>query len=147
MNVNRFKGWRSRRLLMPDKETIVCFFYLDHGSDVSTYDGDHNVFRLNAQGKVLWQVQRDDKGRWQGMLERFERGERDSAPNEPFQYIDLLYPDGSTNINSKTGSPPDEAIWTNGCVVRLSSWNGWFFILDVDTGIATDITPRPHRPW
>lgn len=138
------KIWR--RLDMPNGDVITVAARYADGELMNHHDDNHNVYRLTAQGDVLWQVQRDDGGRWHKTL-KLDRLEGKPLTHEPFQIIKLLYPDGSTNVDPQTGSPPDEAVWTPGCVVRLSSWDGWFFILDVDTGIATDITPRPHRPW
>jgi hypothetical protein len=148
-----FKDWRKKTLFMPNDEKIVCFFFKPDFADmVSPYDENHNLFRLNAQNKVIWQVHRDDSNYpsdWWDTLDRIAREEGRDAARHPLWYITLEYPDGSTNTSPKTGDPPDEAIWTPDCTILVKGIDlPVKYILDPETGIAKNLPRgRPQRPW
>jgi len=151
MNAMKFRGWPTKRLLLPSGDKIVCTVSWD-GTEPpeNIYDSNHNVFRLNAQGEVVWQVRRDDSIHppdWWDNLHAHEKARGYDGARYPFTYITLKYQDGSTNISPQTGSPPDEAIWTPDCTIWLTGSAYQEYILDPETGIAKNVTEGRPRPW
>ncbi|MDR2154139.1 MAG: hypothetical protein LBE78_03810 [Burkholderiaceae bacterium] len=151
LNAFRFRGWPTRRLLLPSGDKIICTVCWD-GTEpkVEIYDDNHNVFRLNAQGEVIWQVRRDDSNHppdWWGNLHAHAKARGHDGARYPFDEFVLIYPDGSHNIPQKTGEPPYEAIWTPGCTIRLRGSAYQQYILDPETGIAKNVTEGRPRPW
>lgn len=150
MAIEDFKGYASRTLNMPDGGKIICFFYRNNAAPTSVEDGNRNVFRLAKDGKVLWQVTRIDhpETNWVAKHKHArERGEPGCV--EPFIRFYLAYPDETTNQGGQTNTLPDEADWVSGCRVELSALGlgSLWYSLDVETGVATEITPMGARPW
>jgi hypothetical protein len=149
--LSKFRGWHKKTLFMPNHESIVCFFFHPKdASEESIYDVNHNVFRLNAQGEVIWQVRRDDSNHppnWWDNLHAHAREDGFDGARYLFRYITLTYPDGSHNVSQKTGDPPDEAVWTPGCTIWLEGSAYQQYILDPETGIAKNVTEGRPRPW
>jgi hypothetical protein len=141
--------WKT--LLLPKQEKIVVAFgYEETGekAPLSLYDSNHNIFRLDSQGKIIWQVRRDEKGKLklEEWNERAARGEEEEW-REPFMTLSIVYPDGHHNHDPTTGEPPDIAEWYQGCKVIVSSFSGQAYELDVDQGIIFNVTPHRQRPW
>lgn len=151
MSIQDFNGWRMKALSMKNGDQIVCFYFQPQNlREVSLHDVNHNIFRLNKQNKVIWQVQRNDTIRGPGWWDRLHQHAREKGwdgAHEPFMYFVLKYPDGSTNINSKTGDPPDVATWTPDCTIWLQGSAYQQYILDPETGIARNVTEGLVRPW
>lgn len=147
MGVEAFNGYQARRLLMPDDGQIACFFYRGSGNECDVYDGNHNVFRIDKDGAVMWQVTRVDYPdvNWES---KHRHAREDGKPGciEPFIEFVLEMPDGT---RYPEGSPVDVIEWRPNCLVKLVNLGlgTQWFSLDVDTGIATEITARGHRPW
>ena len=143
-------GWPLRRVLLPNGEQIVCCF-CKTGSEpsLSLNDANHNVFRLDKDGKIIWQVRRDDSNHppdwWEG-LHRHARERGEDGAREPFMEFMLEYPDGSSNKNSLE-ILPDVAQWTPGCIIWLRGSAYQKYILDPETGIAKNVTEGRPRPW
>jgi len=146
-----FIGWHKKTLFMPNDESIVCFFFQPKpAGEPSLYDENHNVFRLNAKGEVIWQVRRDDSNHpsnWWDILHAHARARGEDGARWPFTYFELKYPDGSTNNSPQTGSPPNEAVWTPDCTIWLTGSAYQEYILDPETGIAKNVTEGRPRPW
>jgi hypothetical protein len=146
-----FKDWHKKTLFMPNGESIVCFFFRPKfASMVNVYDINHNIFRLNAQNEVIWQICRDDSNRppnWWDILDYYARQEGQDAARYPFWDFVLEYPDGSNNNLPQTGTPPDEAIWTPGCTIWLRGSADQQYTLDPETGIAKNVTVGGQRAW
>ena len=99
---------------------------------------------------MIWQVRRDDSIRptdWWPILHEHARERGEEGAREPFMYFVLKYPDGRTNINPQTGSPPDVAEWTPDCTIWLLGSAYQKYVLDPETGIALNITEGNPRPW
>jgi hypothetical protein len=136
---SRVFSWKS--LLMPNNERVVIAFGYQEGETLSLYDSNHNIFRLDGEGKVIWQVRRDDRGKLnlEEWNQRASRGEVEEW-REPFMGFALIHPDGRVES-------ADSMTWKPGCVVKVSSINGQDYELDVDTGIIVNVTPHRQRPW
>lgn len=140
---------------MPRGKRVILASEYQDGSRLSPFDENHNIFLLDAEGHVVWQVERDEGAMEEtfGKLRRAaDRGETDPGAGflsgiEPFMGFVLEYPDGSTNIDPLTGNPPDVAPWQAGCIVRVRSFSGWPYVLDIERGVATNTSPGPIRPW
>lgn len=138
--------WRNLR--MPDGGIIFVLSLPRPPKDFEAVQLiNHNVFRVDKDGKVMWQITRVDypDANWELMHQHArERGEPGCI--EPFIAFVLRFPDG-------TRYPPHDEVdvidWVPGCqvdLVNLGIGTQWFR-LDVDTGVAVEITPRGHRPW
>ena len=168
---------------MPDGGRIVCFYFGNDGPVSNVYDGNHNVFRLDKDGVVLWQITRIDKPvvDWElkhkraresglpGCIEPFtqflvyrgdgslvkELGPPD-LPNESgfYEYWGLDKNNRVTRLVTREEPPrtevlPDSVVWEPGFTVELFNLGvgTQIFTLDVETGVAVDITPDGQRPW
>lgn len=126
---------------------------VDWGGSHGFHDLDtcnHNVFMINHSGEFVWQVRRDDSVRgegWWDVLHAHAREIGEDGARRPFTYFVINYPDGGNNINPDTGSPPDHAIWTPGATIWLMGSAYQKYILDPETGIATNVTQGNPRPW
>jgi len=149
--LNKFEHWHKKTLFMPNHESITCFAFSPRTAKIeSPYDVNHNIFRLNAQKEIIWQVRRDDSNHrpdWWDTLDRHAREDGLDGARYPFLYMILEYPDGSTNCSPQTGDPPDEAMWTSGCTIWLEGSAYQQYILDPETGIAKNVTVGRPRPW
>lgn len=153
MSIVDFKGCRFRALHMPDGGEIICFHYCpDEVPLLSLYDDNHNVYRLNPTGEVIWQVRRDDSNRppdWWEQLHRLAREQGQDGAREPFMYIQLEKPDGTRITSDRNGDGTNVEMWSPGSVIWLVGSAYQEYILDPDTGIAKNVTPVPlhERPW
>ena len=146
-----FKGWLQRTIFLDDGKKIVCFYFqCETADDVSLFDENHNVFCVDSGGRVIWQVSRDDSVRgdgWWDVLHAHAREIGEDGARRPFTYFVIKYPDGRDNISPDTGSPPDHAVWTPGATIWLMGSAYQKYILDPETGIATNVTQGNPRPW
>lgn len=135
-----------RILRMPDGNDVViisAFNELDVGKR------NRNVFRVDRNGKVIWQITRIDYPdiNWE-LKHRIAREEGQPGCIEPFMYFRLQYLDGSSS--DVIGQMPLDVIdWVPGCKVELANlgFGSQWFSLDVDTGVAVEITPRGLKAW
>jgi len=149
MSITSFNGWRARQLALPDGGKILCFFYQNNDDMISLHDENHNVFRLNPAGEVVWQVRRDDSIRppdWWETLHRLAREQGLDGKRKPFMYMVLEYSDGSRKTSDEQGDGKDIALWEPGCLIHLYG-SGNDYILDPETGIAKNVETGPGRPW
>lgn len=116
---------------------------------VSLYNENHNIFRLNPAGEIVWQVQRDDSimppGWWEAM-HRIAREQGLDGKRKPFTYLVLEYPDGTRTTSDEQGDGIGIAQWQPGCIIHLYG-SGNDYVLDPETGIATNVETGPGRPW
>ncbi|MFA7292944.1 MAG: hypothetical protein WC023_11940 [Rhodocyclaceae bacterium] len=151
--VKRPAVWKC--LMLPDGQRLIVSSHYENKERLSVYDENHNIFRLDAAGNVLWQIERNEgvvEEGFGGLRRAAERGETDAESGflsgiEPFMCFILHYPDGRNNIDPNTGEPPDCAIWEPGVQVRTSSLSGWPYDVDIERGVARNIATRPIRPW
>ncbi|HRK57438.1 MAG TPA: hypothetical protein PLQ67_07950, partial [Burkholderiaceae bacterium] len=113
-------------------------------ADTSLELANHNVFRLNANNEVVWQVRRDDRGHMNWEYLNQEAKEKD--PNsegymDPFTRMstgfferhEVVDPDPFICKRMEKTYYPD---WAPDRLVWLSTrW--WGYDLDPETGIAT----------
>ncbi len=140
MSYHDFNGWFHRQLDMPDGGRIVCFYYRNECGKVSLHDINHNIFRLNAQGEVVWQVRREEKDEL--TLEQVNKNWQAIGQGEwrePFMGFGLVHSDGRTESG-------DSLVWQPGCVVKVVSSIGHDYELDVEQGLIVNLTPG-QRPW
>ena len=146
-----YLGWPVRQLLLPSGDKIICLFCQDGGEpDLSIYDGNHNVFRLDKNNKIVWQITRIDNPsiNWE-LKHQCAREEGQPGCIEPFIRFYVTYSDGMSKTDLQTGIAPDVIDWQPGCKVEMSNLGigtRWY-ALDIDTGVAVDITPTGQRPW
>lgn len=174
--IKRPKVWKLIQL--PNYEQIISAGVYTDGSDLSRFDLNHNIYRLNAQGEVIWQVQRDEGDRplLVKKMRAYERGElvelvlndpdfadyktkylpenfteedlQTSWLSLPFMSIWCAHPDGTVdNMVPNSGMPPDVSYWKPGDVVYASALDGFKYIVDIETGMATNVSPSGGRPW
>lgn len=149
MTVPAFKGWAARKILMPGHEEIVCYFFRADGNYTSLHDVNHNVFRLNARGEVVWQVRRDDSNHppdWWDILHRQARERGRDGAREPFMYMTVVHEDGYVERNPD-GEIKDIQTWVPNSTIVLDGSAYQVYELDPDTGVAKNVTKWPVRPW
>lgn len=147
--IERFNGWPIQQLYLPGGDRIICTYARDGSEPYQTlHDCNHNVFRLNPKGEVVWQVRRDDSIRppgWWEMLHRMAREQGRDGERMPFMYIDLIYPNGKRISSDEDGDGKNIALWQPGCIIRLSGDDN-AYNLDPETGIAVNVNNGPGRP-
>lgn len=148
---NKFLGWPTRQIVLPNGDRLICLYCKDGTEpELSLHDINHNIFRLNAAGEVVWQVRRDDSNHpadWWDNLHAHARERGEDGAREPFMYMWLTYPDGTYNKDPKTGMPPDIQTWVPGSKITLDGSAYQTYILDPETGIARNVTEGRPRPW
>lgn len=140
--------WKRVHLLRGD-QLVLASVYQD-GSRMSLHDENHNVYRLNAQGDIVWQVQRDDSNHppgWWDELHRQARAEGLDGAREPFMRIWVEDVDGTFQKDLDGRVPALVQHWTPRCTLHLDGSAYQHYILDPDTGIAKNVTKWPVRPW
>ena len=142
-----FTGYEIFRVLrMPDGYDLVIVDVLDM-ADVDKRN--HNVFRIYPHGKIIWQITRIDypETNWE-LKHKMAREEGQLGCIEPFVGFRLQYSNG-TSSDVIGQMPLDEMDWVPGCKVELANlgFGTQWFALDVDTGVATEITPRGFKAW
>lgn len=151
MTVPAFKEWVSRKALMPNGDEIVCYFFAPSGAnDVSLHDENHNVYRLDTHGNIIWQVQRDDSNHapdWWDRLHKHARDDGNDGAREPFTEIRLEYADGSTSWDKQAYQWRNPCDWKPGCKIWAAGSAYQNYVLDPETGIAKNVTDWPVRPW
>ena len=136
---------------MPADEQIICL-YCRIGDEpvLSLHDANHNVFRLDKHGKVIWQITRINypDTDWE-LKHKLAREKGQSGCIEPFLRFYVTYADGTQKTDPHTGMAPDIIDWVPGCTVKLASLGlgTQWFTLDVGAGVAVEITPRGFKAW
>ena len=146
--MKKYKQWKILKL--PKEEIIFIASSYQNGESLDIYDTNHNIFKVNSQNEIIWQVMRDDSNHshdWWDILNFHARERGEDGARYPFTYMELQYPDGSCNRSPQTGSPPDEAIWTPDCTIALLGSAYQIYILDPETGMAKNVTKGRPRPW
>lgn len=141
----RFRGWPIKRLLLPGGDRIVLTFCWDGREPPrSTDESNHNVYRLNPAGEVVWQVQRDDRPFPSEVRENRVRPV--NAPGfdgarEPFMLIQLEHPDGRRVASDRDGEGTGIERWDTGYIIWLVAPPRQQYVLDPETGMAQNVTP------
>ena len=119
-----------RETVLPELGRIVLVEPLEDQWPSITL-ANHNVFRLDAAGKVVWQVRRDERGHvnWEVRHAHATKENPDAEGYfDPFQHLSL--------DETRAQSPAPQGAYRPGCVIYLlTRW--WAYVLDVETGVAT----------
>ncbi len=149
-NLELFKGCPIRRLNMPNGDRIVVTFrWGELGKWEELYDTNHNVYRLNPQGEIIWQVQRDDSILPIDIWEKRHKHAREEGADgyrQPFGSIVLEYSDGSRNTSDRDGDGTAILTWKEGCIIYLYGQQN-NYILNPNTGIATNVAKSSSMYW
>ncbi|MFN3417703.1 MAG: hypothetical protein ACK4ZD_15490 [Caldimonas sp.] len=112
---------------------------------------NHNIFRLDQAGNVIWQVRRDEGeafANWARMRERAEAtNDDDIGTRSPFLYLWLQYANGATNYDYEAHAYPEHAQWVDGAKIWCSTLDARQYVLDPETGVAVCMTPVGIREW
>lgn len=115
---------------MPDGGRIIDAWPLDQEHWPSLTLANHNVFRLNADNQVVWQVRREEDGcvDWE-VRHRHAKAEDPSCEG----YFDPFW---GMSMGDEQGKYDPSDIYRPGCRIYLQTrW--WAYSLDPETGIAT----------
>lgn len=155
IQIDEYMGWPVRKLLLPEEQQIICT-YCKTGKepDRSVYDGNHNVYRLDKNGNVIWQITRVDYPfvNWES---KHRHAQEEGLPGciEPFIRFYVYRPDGTLVVEDLgpeyAALPPDVVEWQPGYTVKLANlgFGTQWFSLDVETGVANEITPIGLKAW
>jgi len=133
MSRARFLGMPYQSLATEDEGLIIRLENVYGSGDVwpDLHTANHNVFRLDASGKVIWQVRRDDKGH---MNWDYLNAEAKADDPTTEGYFDPFWSLGMDERGALDVQPV--GVFRPGCKVYLTTrW--WAYELDVETGIAT----------
>jgi hypothetical protein len=135
---------------LPDGgEIILCSRFAD-GTLFGLRDINHNLFRLDKNGNVIWQVKRFECGKsnWRQVLRRLKRegsAAAESAARQPFMnLLRTFYRRGVFNPLHYENIPSEDKskVPLPGFVLIANTGNEWYEV-DIDTGVAINVTPRP----
>ena len=118
------------------------------GTPLSVHDINHNIFRLDKDDNVIWQIQRDENGilNWES-LHRHAREQGQDGARWPFEMLSIVYADGTHNHSPQTGNPPPVDTWVPNCRILSTSAQGYGYEIDIERGVARNTADRPQRPW
>lgn len=139
-------------VFLPNWHSIIVASTLSNGSALSAYDSCHNIFRLDANGNVVWQVQRDEQGKlypkdWELRSERrnknFERKHQG-----PFARLSTKFIKRGVFIEFEpTPAKHESPIWKPDYVLLAWVYGRGVYELDIETGIAKNVTQPGGRDW
>lgn len=147
---------------LPNGDEIAMPDCWADGTLFSDYDLNHNLVRLSPQGEVVWQVVRDENGRfkvtWEELLA--EMAQEKYPHHLPFMQMCLADPHkrdehgyaqclrDETNERGYAIALADKPlVWRPGCMLLAKCIDDLHYDVDIETGIAKNITPPGHRPW
>lgn len=140
----RFMGRRFQKVQMPDGGKIIMLYRWDDAdAELPLHTTNHNVFRLDPDGKIVWQVQRSER-KFVNWESRNQHAKEDDPECEG--YSDPFFNMGDRFFTRKKlpergpFHPKFEKVYSDtyipGNLLWLStSW--WAYDLDPETGIAT----------
>lgn len=133
MSNERYLGLPFQAIQLPDGQRIIRLENIYGSGDVwpSLYLANHNVFRLDAAGNVVWQVRRVElpqRASWE-VLHRMARERDPSVEGFYDQFWDM-------HLDEHLAQDPElRGIYRPGCKISLRTERLWFD-LDVETGVA-----------
>lgn len=146
MTLVDWKPWKS--IFLPDGGQVCLVSF---SVDRPITDRNHNLFRLDQAGNVIWQVRRDEGeafANWARMREQAEAtNDDDIGTRSPFLYLWLQYANGTTNYDYEAHEYPEHAQWVDGAKIWCSTLDARRYVLDPETGVAICMTPVGIREW
>lgn len=151
--------WHNRlnscqEVLLQDGGSVFIADSLVDGQNMSLHDHNHNIFRLDKGGNVIWQIQREEQGkiRWDLIMAEVAKGDKGNPETirksrRPFTTLSPIFvKQGSYKEGNPLLEEHKSNTWRNGfaLIVRASSA---VYELDIETGIATNITESGGREW
>ncbi|NOT67535.1 MAG: hypothetical protein HOP04_04255 [Methylophilaceae bacterium] len=149
----------SQSVALPDGGVIAISNCLigDEDKIIPIYDHNHNIFRLDKDGNVVWQVQRDDKDRinWEHIMAEVAKGDKGNPESIrrsrwPFTRISSTFVKQGCFEDSNDDKPLAEdckrIAWEPGYVLIVGA-SGENYELDIETGLATNISTWRGREW
>lgn len=153
MSIQNFNGWQSYEIGLPDGGKVVCYHFRDKGNYVSLHDINHNIFRLDKDGNMIWQVTREDQGKvnWE-LLNEIARKEGREGAEYGFAAIWCKNPVTGElpSTDMETGKLVPNFQWKPELKLMARAWDlgNNLYELDVETGIAMNVSPPgPKRAW
>lgn len=137
----RFMGRKFDEVKLPDGGRVILLYRWDENDpDLSLHDSNHNIFRLDKDGKVVWQVVRDEQGKliWEEVFRQAEKY------NEPGR---ACYPLGELWLEDESGRRFRDEAWRPGLKLISLGSGAHTYEIDVESGVAKNITPPHTRPW
>jgi|CXWL01.1.fsa_nt_gi hypothetical protein len=149
----RFMGRKFDEVKLPDGGRVILLYRWDENDpDLPLHDSNHNIFRLDKDGKVVWQVVRDEQGKvnWESCFSLAREKGKEHYARRPFMALSkegFIRP-GKFDSNNPTNMDEADisAEYKKGFVLRAVS-ESMDYEVDVETGIAKNTTPRNWRKW
>lgn len=112
-----------------------------HGKDWSSLNlANHNIFRLDANQRVVWQIRRLENpthANWEILHELAKRKHAEGAFESYYTADGYMDPFFNMTLDERGALAPESVgIYRPGCKVYLTT-RDWLYELDVETGIAT----------
>jgi len=143
------KEWRITPL--PDGSRVIVVARYADESRLSLYDSNHNIIRIDTDGNLLWQVSREERGRydWQCQYRAAITAGID-GPRNSFDAIEEgLWLSRDQPYGGEALVPGLKLIAFG--YVNSMPYNvpyGMYYELDIDTGLAVNVTPfSSKRSW
>ena len=133
MNNERYLGLPFQAIKLPDGHQIIRLQNVYGSGDVwpSLTLANHNVFRLNADNQVVWQVRRVENPTHASWEELHVMAKAKDPSCEG--YFDPFW---GMSMGDEQGKYDPGDIYRPGCRIYLQTrW--WAYSLDPETGIAT----------
>lgn len=149
----KFRGWPFREVKLLNGDSIIQTYSWDGTEPKSSpFDCNHNIYRLDANGNVVWQVQRQEQGKlypkdWELRSERGnEIFEREHLG--PFARLSTtFFKRGVFNEFEPTPPQYESPVWKPDYVLLAWVYGRGVYELDIETGIAINITQPTGRDW
>lgn len=137
-----------KEVVLPHSDRIIAASEYQNGNPLSLHDINHNIFRLDAKGNVVWQIKRDEQGKlnWEAMNKHAIEDGFDGA-RWPFENLLVVHPDGTRIRDPKTGLDLKTDYWQPGCKIYSGSAQGQTYEIDIEQGVARNVTVGRQRPW
>lgn len=128
MKILRPSEWKS--ILLTNSERIILASEYETGDALSLYDLNHNIFRLDKDGNVVWQVKREEKHK----------------DHDKFLTKNLR-PFGELWLEDAKGKRFRSQGYVSGCKLIALADGSKSYEVNIETGVAIDITEYPTREW
>ncbi len=142
-NGERFKGRLFDSAPMLDGGRIILLYRWDKDdTNLSWYDRSHNVFRIDKNKQIIWQIERDEKGcvDWKAANKMAKEDDPNSEGYEdPFLGMSLKFFEERPLPYKEIFNPQIEEVYFDAYAPGRQLWlaTGWWrYHLNPETGIA-----------